>query len=312
MKSTTTITILASLLLAACGSEKEQSSESETTNNQSGEADSLVADTMIVDSAEAVLEETHMLSEETLDLYKKYLETEIWEDVKTYVSKAYNVKTDHDFYLHFVEAQRIREALSEACFEIPTPITFEAYDFVVAAQPYNRELEGLYLSCVAECTENQFTLDMAVYDSLAKLTDGKEDDAFVSLWQLAESNYGHMGVEGFKNWFGQTWDYGGSSLIGDSSAYNFLISYDKFVDSYGDNYNVYLDEVRYDALNMMHTFRSYMYTAEKVIQELKATLENVTLTEEEKGLIEARIEALQDPEANEIEVNCEEGNCAYG
>lgn len=178
-------------------------------------------------------------------------------------------------------------------------------------QSLGRKLHGIEITCVAECTELAFIIKFSVWDSLAKITDTPIDNEYVKLNILADGDYGHGEDYGFKTWFMAMCDYGGSTIIGDGIAFNFLKAYDAFLAKNTDFEMKWLNNLRSVALHNAHTHRSHMRTAEKITEELVKILSEVNLSEEEKEAIKARIELLKNPGASELDLDCENQNCPY-
>lgn len=302
------------VLLAACSEDKSEGDKT-SSNQESSVKDTIsLEDTLVSDSVEMPIqeEETSYFTEADSILFAKYHKTKHWNRLEEWCENAGNLETDKDFKRWLDNGVKLRADLTEELGGYPEG--FEAYDMVRAFEEsgLQEKLNGLMITCVAECTENEYTFSPEFIDSIAKLTQGRSDDRFTLIWLIAESHTGHFTQYGFKNWFGQTWDYGGSSLVGDSSIYKFLMGYDQYIRDFGDNYSTYLAPLRTNALEMLHTYRSYMYSASKVQAELDRIVFEVELSDEEVDKIIQRKKELMDAEANELEVDCEKGGCAYG
>ncbi len=302
------------ILLAACGEDKSEGDKT-ASNQESSAKDSItLEDTLVSDSVEIPIEEeeTSYFTEADSILFAKYHKTKHWNRLEEWCENAGNLETDKDFKRWFDEGMKLRADLSGEIGGYPE--SYEAYEMVRAFEEsgLQKKFYGLMITCVAECTENEYTFSPVKMDSLARLTKGKEDDAFTAIWLAAEGHSGHCVEYGFKTWFGQTWDYGGSSLVGDSSIYNFIVAYDEFERDYGLNYEKYLKPLRTNAMEMLHTYRSYMYSANKIIAEIERIINDTDLSEEEISKLLKRKEELRSPKENDLEVDCAKGGCAYG
>lgn len=306
--------ILALIVLGAC-SEDTQSEGTASNKSEKNDEDTLsTEDTLAKDTFEITeidVEEPYFSMADSV-LFAKYHKTRHWHRLEEWCKSASDLTSDKDFKEWIDKGMKLRADLSDEFGGYSEQ--FEAYEMVSAFEDggLQEKLMGLIVTCVAECTEIEYTFSPEMMDSIAKLTQGRADDRFTLLWLMAESHTGHFAPYGFKNWFGQTWDYGGSSLVGDSTIYSFLMGYDQYIKDFGYNYSSYLDPLRENAMEMLHTFRSYMFSASKVISELDRIVFEVELSDEEVDKIIKRKEELSDPEANELEVDCEHGGCAYG
>lgn len=308
------IYLSALVLLAACSEDKSEGDKT-SSNQESSVKDTIsLEDTLVSDSVEMPIEEeeTSYFTEADSLLFAKYHKTKHWNILQMWCENASNLETDKDFKKWFDAGMKLRADLSDEIGGYPE--SYDAYEMVEAFEKsgLQEKLRGLIITCVAECSENEYSFSPGTMDSIAKLTSGKEDDAFTEIWLNAEGYRGHCEEYGFKTWFGQTWDYGGSSLVGDSSIYDFIVAYDEFERDYGLSYQRYLKPLRTNALEMLHTYKSYMYSAKKVIAEIERVINDTDLSEEEISKLLKRKKELMDPEANELEVDCEKGGCAYG
>ncbi len=309
--------VIGALVLTSCGSKDESSENTDASNNQKEEAadstarndSSLIAKDSLPDEQEEI--ELVYFSDAFTSTLKKYLsETEVIL-LQNWATRAQELKTDDDFMDWYSSGQKMIDQLNSAMYK--NTEKYDAYDVVVDVDDYQHEMNGFYLSCVAECTELDFTFDNRVLDSLAQMTEGTQDDEFMALCDMSEGDFGNLTEYGFKKWFTQTWDYGGSTNIGDSSAYNFLIAHDHYVDQYGkSDLTELLGKVRRNALEMGYDFQSHMFSPSKISAELRMIIEDVRLSKGEQERIEDRIEQLKDPKANNLDVNCDTEDCPYG
>lgn len=124
---------------------------------------------------------------------------------------------------------------------------------------------GLRASCDAECTVFIFAYDASDLKELALVTAGKEDDDFFSLMESVQGETVYY-RKSWLNTFARTWDYGGGSLLGDSSSYTFLKQSTAFMKR-SKLFNAAIKSNRDHVLDdMSHSI--YMYSKEKVMTEL--------------------------------------------
>ncbi len=312
----TLLTAFVTLLLASCGDKDSSEDKDSKTADQKETAQDTTAhnDSTLALEDSVVVEEKEYInfSEDFRSGLESHFSKNEVDSLQKWAHQAQNLKTDEDLLKWYGQLHAKSSLFEETLMDIADKN--EPYDVIEQIGGWEQqEFNGLLLTCVAECTELEFTLNNRVLDSLAKMTEGTKDDDFVALCLMSEESYGHLTEYGFKKWFMMTWDYGGSSLIGDSSAYEFLVAYDKYLAQYGESkLTNLLGNVRTNALEMAAGYRSYMFTVPKIKAELEMILKDIKLSDEEKEAINARLEELNDPKANDLDVDCENVNCPYG
>lgn len=318
-------TLILVSLLASCSNDDAESSnnsKNEDPKNASDTSDSLA----LVDSLKLVDSLAQMdsirisdslnlvereLNDGDLKILNKYLEKSSVEGLIQLNRLGNAINEDggffemHNTYVSEIDPLKLKSPYnSSPDYEL---IDQARKDF----QKLGRKLHGVEITCVAECTELAFIIKFSVWDSLAKITNDPMDNEYVKLNVMADGEYGHGEDYGFKTWFMAMCDYGGSTIIGDGIALNFLKAYDAFKAKNSSVNFKWLDNLRSVALHNAHTHRSHMRTAEKITEELVKILKEVKLSEEEKAAITARIELLKNPDASELDLDCENQNCPY-
>lgn len=170
-------------------------------------------------------------------------------------------------------------------------------------------LPGLSFSCVAECTMPMFMHDFAWFKKQAKRTDGTKDDRFFGTMHQALGDVDHLGSP-WGSWYMQTWDLGGSSMLGRGEHTDLL----KQIESYTESgaFRKELEGMREQLMNDMLDWNSYWLPADSVVMEMETIMQEVKLSKEEIEQIKQRIEEVKAHEENDIEVGCKSGDCSYG
>ena len=165
--------------------------------------------------------------------------------------------------------------------------------------------------CVAECTEFRYSYNIKALKKLAAQTEGKNDDNFFDLLLLAEGEIGGRSG-GWYNFFEQTWDYGGGSLLGDGLCLDFLTkSWNQMQKS--DLFKKDLASVREICfMNMGHPI--YMSSQKDVIAELNKVLESNSITEKEKVLVMQILTDVKKGKSRDtsIQFACKGKDCDWG
>jgi hypothetical protein len=175
---------------------------------------------------------------------------------------------------------------------------------------------GFKNSCIAECTEYDSSLDMEIFYALADKTTGSLDNDFFELIKIMDGQR-YTSSHNFKNWFGQVWDYGGATLLGDSTHYNFL-SKAQILQSkttLGDTFiERYIGECAED---MLHGI--YMYSPEAVLTEIEMILDlniiDIVLEgkiKELKSQIFSKNYTCENCVGGKLQFSCESENCDFG
>jgi hypothetical protein len=171
-------------------------------------------------------------------------------------------------------------------------------------------------TCVAECTEYAIDFDLTEMKKQASKTIGNLDDEYLELLQMAyELNFSLS--NNFKSWFMQTWDYGGGSMLGNKSIYQFLKKSKQFEFKLMKNDSI-LDELKLDAYETaMHGV--YMLAPVSILEEIKLIVnenlvspEQATQLNKLANLIKSNATECSVCFFKELQMNCETGNCNYG
>ncbi len=179
-------------------------------------------------------------------------------------------------------------------------------------------LPGLAASCVAECTEAVLAVRYSDFARQAGQTPAGIDDTFFAFmqeiyWDDVAFLGGHP--DAFPAWYEQTWDYGGSSLLGDSLHLSFLQQIEQ-IQQATPHFTGDLQQVRAaildDILGTHGACTTYINPVAPIQAEIQAILQQVALTEAEQAQLIDRRAAFEDLAAHQIEVDCRAGSCVCG
>lgn len=169
---------------------------------------------------------------------------------------------------------------------------------------------GLRASCDAECTVFIFSFDVSDLKDLAKETTGSADDSFLGLMESIQGETIYY-QKSWINTFARTWDYGGGSLLGDSSCYNFLVnSY-----HYLHQKHAFISDItanrKHVLEDMSHTI--YMYSREKVLAEINRLLSAKVLNKIEQQEV-LKIQKRIQNNLPDLQFGCESptADCDFG
>ncbi|MGB3491602.1 MAG: hypothetical protein WBA57_02655 [Elainellaceae cyanobacterium] len=190
-------------------------------------------------------------------------------------------------------------------------------------------LWGLVPSCVAECTQPVFNLDVDAFATWSERTDTMADDDFFAIIRAyyAIANYegevdpmvSDRTLIGAPAYFQYTWDYGGYSLLGEGKHLALLLQLDRYQQQHGDYlvrspltaFASQLQEMRHDLLrDILIVSDCSGPEQEKIVAELTQILAQTQLGPAEREAIANRLAEFQTP-SSEIQTNCQEfGTCS--
>lgn len=313
------------LFFISCGNESDNSSKNE--NSQNTPIDSLApVDTLLLDSINDSLiqvditkvqffmpEEVAVLKQFSTDsviFFMDYHLVNYFEATQdTLLIQNFNNLTQifRIFAINVIDSPKSQ--LSVDGFAYPDNMK-SSLSFLQDATPF------IIHTCVAECTEYGIDFDLANMAKQAAKTNGKLDDEYFELLAMAnEINFSLS--NDFKSWFMQMWDYGGGSLLGNKSIYNFLKKTKQFESKYLKIDKV-LEELKLDAYETaMHGV--YMKTPIAILEEIKMMVNENLVTPEQAINLNQLANLIKSNAANcpvcmfkELQVSCETGNCDYG
>ena len=238
-----------------------------------------------------------------------------WPSWKNTVISFKNVATEQEFVALLDSNYAIRNQLLFAIQESNTykKIAEASYEDAVYGlmDEFKREhwktLVGMSVSCVAECTESDIAIEANDLLDQAKKTTGTADETYVQLFIDAYGSYGSA----FAAWFSQQWDYGGSSLLGSGLHLKFFKRIDAAMTE-SSLFESRYKSMRRDLMDDILNWRSYMKTEQDINKEIQQILDEIKLSDEEQEKLKARMEMFKDPANNNLELDCENGDCSYG
>lgn len=196
-----------------------------------------------------------------------------------------------------------------AGFEYPDNIR-EALDFLQTATPF------FIHSCIAECSDYQVDFDLDNMILRAKETKGTLDDAYFELLKMSNGTNFSIGFS-YKEWYLQTWDIGGGSVLGNKLIYQFLKKSKEF-DTKMNTVDPVLEMLREDALRAA-LLGTYMLAPVKILEEIKLIVnENLVSAENIAALNKLASELKSNSKTcsvcvyTKLEYNCETEECSYG
>lgn len=305
--------IIASFILVALfsrcgsGSESEIGTQKEFTTESAPEEDTLVIPAVGI-TAEIRLE------------LEKYFSTDLCVKIENYVSDFDTLSSDAAFQNNYREGRNISDEMTE---QLNKPVTsylkklakgkeywYPVDEIFGDLEIFSDQLGPLVISCVAECTEIDMTYDLLKMQRKAQETLGNADDDFMKLLVSIDGEFGYAGCVGFKSWFNQTWDLGGSSLLGDGQ----LLSIIKATIQYKKNHKLFNEELKLlksDYLDALSWGSSYQFTPEKILVEFEAILALDYFTNEELVEINELYERIKNRDTS-FQFDCENQDCSYG
>lgn len=231
---------------------------------------------------------------------KSFFGSEIYNKGRAYQQQWESAKTSQDVSSLYSAVEKIQEAannvLSEK-LEVQDPMTLPDMTWI------ERSIPGLQTSLVAEGTQFHLFKNFKKMNAKAKQTNGEEDDDFFELQFLVNEvdSIEHF----YKSWFLQTWDYGGSSLLGQGkhlkllNRMNDLLSKSKVFESQ-------ILAIKTELLkDISEDYVTYWEPKEKILDELRNIIQKefVFFTKEDKIMLKTRLKMFENPKANKIEVN---------
>ena len=318
-------------LLVSCSDEEKPTTPNENQQvvlqDSAVNQDTLIAelpiieDTILlsVDYSSMLLSPMYFLPEEVeiLRLYFSDSSIVVYDSCQVLLVEA---KTDLDFGKAYLKLLDLRIDLTTQLYQIEIPDDEDGRyypDYVLEdLAPIDEAVLGMQTTCVAECTEFDFTINLTELNPLVNKTIGKTDDLLFEIFDLADGGYGGTG-DGWHTWFERTWDYGGASLFGSGIHLEILETihelksntemYDKLIMKY---HTYLLDDIQHGI---------YMKTQEEATAELKEILHLSYLTPEELAPLQLLLGNWEKGDGSckncvdgIYQFGCETGDCNWG
>lgn len=223
------------------------------------------------------------------------------EEVTIYYTLFENAKTAEELQTVFDKGKSISAAASKAfqkrCRMKDLPMDIELR-WIKDAYP------GFIPTKVAEGTEILFLPDLNQMLEKAELTTSKDDD--LAFNYLKSVNGGYSLLLSFRDWYEQTTDYGGVSLLGSNKHFQYLSEAQKLFDANNIFSEGFIsEECNQMVADIVSNEVGYKRGKDSVLAEINK-IKNAHfsfLTEEQNLAIENRIKQFEDPKANKIYLN---------
>lgn len=242
-------------------------------------------------------------------LMEKRLQTlfgkQIADRIKTYRIDFQNVKSENELARAYRNGTKLRDTLVRLMGDrilVSDPNKLPDLFWLKEAMP------GFTPQLVAEGTAYYLFWDYKVLINKANVTPETSDNDFV---QLAITLFPEDSVEYFyPAWFLQTWDYGGSSLLGRGTHLAILKKMDEALQKSAE-FTPEITEWKQLLINDITNLDvNYWETLEKITTELSGILASnfKILTDADKIALETRLEQFAAPTEHNIQVNQQAGN----
>lgn len=262
------------------------------------------------------------LTAEVIALHKMFDQVKSAENMRDYYAQMIDLKSKLSYKLSdkLQDAAFRKKVLAQAKnLEIQDEY-FDEYSTVLdemrtQLDKLKKYYHGIKPSCVAECTEPYFGLVIKDLVPIAEKTDGDDDNKYFKLivdfyteeWEPTSMN---------AKWFEATWDYGGSSKLGDGIHLNFMLTTDKLI-AEKNIFEQWILGYREDCFSDMTRWKSFQYGKEKILKEIDKVFKQVKLDPSQIDQLKARKKELNEFIENDktgygLQLNCETGDCIYG
>jgi hypothetical protein len=323
MKLSILIVAVSLIAFISCGTEEVKKEPINSTTTEETiiaiDSTSAISEIVEVDTTDMIelvdvpFAYSYLMNEE-VTLLKGYLLESNIQSLDVSLVKLSEAKSDTSVINNFLNLIRVTDLFKDSA------INGKGYlDPMTAEEKFSilpEAIMGFKNSCMAECTEYDCSIDMEVFYKLAEKTTGELDNEFFDLIEIMDGTR-YTSSHNFKNWFGQVWDYGGGTLMGDSTHFIFLNKSKtlKSKTSIADNFvDRYIIECAADILHGV-----YMYSPEKVIEEIDLILD-LKLVDSElektisnlKATIQSEDYSWENCVGGKLQFNCESGGCDFG
>jgi len=225
---------------------------------------------------------------------------ELANDIQQYRMAYHSINSSKDLASTYRQGLKIRDSIVQILHntaEVIDPVEPANLDWLEQAMP------GFKTQLVAESTKFHLFVDYKEFDKKAKLTPKKEDDAFIdlNLQIYASDSTEHF----YPNWFIQTWDYGGHSLLGSGEHFKVLQHIDE-LKTVTPLFNPELLTIKTALLNdLTAEWVTYWESQRDIQKELTQIVKSnpSCLSSDEKLLLQQRLIAFENPELNNISLH---------
>ncbi|MBK7130904.1 MAG: hypothetical protein IPH66_16300 [Crocinitomicaceae bacterium] len=267
---------------------------------------------------DSLLPSAPLISDSLHQELQKYFDDETLTEIESFIEEFDTVKTDTAFKAVYDKGLVLFHKMYDAVTEPQTNYLKEAmtddgigfYTVIEDLNKMNGLLAPLYFSCVAECSDYDFSFDLLALQNKSLETSGKQDDDFMELLLMIEDRaYGYVGYGDFKAWHIQYTDISGSTRLGDGILLNIITKMQEIkprIPLFKKEFQRMHEEVL-DVLNSIHI---YEFSPEEVQAEYTKILRLNYFTGDEKASIEKCRDELK-ANQDSYQFNCKDGGCSY-
>ncbi len=219
--------------------------------------------------------------------------------IKMYRTNYKSAKTSAEFAKTYSQGLVLRDTMV-ALMEADIPIV--DYEKLADLNWLEQAMPGYIVQLAAEGTIYYLFNDYSIFSKKAMHTSGNEDDEMADLLlaTFAVDSIEHF----FHAWFLQTWDYGGSSLLGQGIHFKLLQKMEEMEKS--NLFQKETNELRDRLINdITGPNVEYWEPQKRILDELDKILDEgfQQLTKEDVIALENRRKMFKTPKANKILVN---------
>lgn len=262
------------------------------------------------------------LTAEVMALHKMFDQVKSAESMRDYYARMIDLKSKLSYKLSDkMQSDAFRKKILAQVDKAKLQVEyFDEYSTVLdeirtQLDKLKKYYHGIKPSCVAECTEPYFDLVLKDLIPIANKTEGDDDNKFFNL--IAEYYHEEWEPSSMNaKWFQATWDYGGSSKLGDGFHLGFMLATDKLM-AEKNIFEQWILGYREDCFSDMTRWKSFQYGKEKILKEIDKVFKQVKLDPSQIDQLKARKKELNEFIENDktgygLQLNCENGDCIYG
>lgn len=298
--------MLGSIVISCSGNEQEITGEQKEFSTESAPVQ------------DSLLPAVPLISDSLHQELQKYFDDEILTRIESLVEEFDTIKTDTSFKAVYDKGISLFNNMYDAVTEPQTTYLKEAladdgigfYAVMDDMNELNGLLAPLYFSCVAECSDYDFSFDLDALKNKSLETIGKQDDDFVELLLMIEDRpFGYAGYGDFKAWHVQYTDISGSIRLGDGIVLN-IITKMQAIKPRVQLFKKEFERMHEEILDVLTSKHLYEFSPEEVQAEYTKILRLNYYTGEEKTSIEKCRDELKANQDN-YQFNCKDGGCSF-
>ena len=226
------------------------------------------------------------------------------DGINNYRANFEKADSDEAILSVYREGIRLRDTLG---ILLETSIPVENYEALPDLFWLDEALPAYVPQLVAEGTLYYLFNDYKEWQKKVQTTEGSADDAFIELCLHIHSmdSVEHF----FPGWMIQTWDYGGHSLLGQGIHHQLMTEMDQLYQQQSPFTKEVMDFKHQLLMDIYGEGTSYWETRPKIVAELQAIIDGgySILKKEDIIALKMRLKLLEDPKANDLEVNHRSG-----